>query len=66
LTVTMGTGLICSKGEKPRRLQVGDVVHIPAGETHWHGAGKDTVMAHMAVSLGGEFISPLPWHACYR
>lgn len=33
---------------------VGDVVHIPAGETHLHGAGKDTVMGHMAISLGGE------------
>ncbi|SMY24551.1 unnamed protein product [Zymoseptoria tritici ST99CH_1A5] len=52
LTVTMGSGLICSKGEKPRRLMVGAVVHIPAGETHWHGAGKDTVMGHMAISLG--------------
>ncbi|KAK4498689.1 hypothetical protein PRZ48_009199 [Zasmidium cellare] len=52
LTVTIGSGLICSKGEEPRKLMVGDVVHIPAGETHWHGAGEGTLMAHMAVSLG--------------
>lgn len=65
LTVTMGTGLICSKGEAPRVLQVGDVVHIPAGETHWHGAGAGTVMAHMAVSLGSELIVPLYW-CCVR
>jgi quercetin dioxygenase-like cupin family protein len=55
LTVTMGTGLICSKGQEPRRLQVGDVVHIPAGETHWHGAGPGTVMAHTAISLGSKY-----------
>jgi quercetin dioxygenase-like cupin family protein len=26
LTVTLGYGLICSKGQEPRRLQVGDIV----------------------------------------
>lgn len=52
LTVTMGSGLICSKGEKPRKLQVGDVVHTTAGETRWHGGTNSTVMAHMAISLG--------------
>ncbi|KAM0712137.1 hypothetical protein Q7P37_011231 [Cladosporium fusiforme] len=52
LTVTMGTGFVCSKGEAPRRLQVGDMVHVPAGETHWHGATGNTVMAHTAISLG--------------
>lgn len=31
------------------------MVHIPAGETHWHGAGRETVMAHTAISLGSEF-----------
>ena len=55
LTVTMGTGLICSKGDEPKRLQVGDMVHIPAGETHWHGATNSTVMAHTAISLGSKF-----------
>lgn len=52
LTVTLGTGLICSEGEQPQKLQVGDMVHIPAGEVHWHGATKSTIMAHTAISLG--------------
>ena len=30
---------------------VGDVVHIPAGETHWHGATNNTILAHTAISL---------------
>jgi mannose-6-phosphate isomerase-like protein (cupin superfamily) len=55
LTVTLGYGLICSKGQEPRRLQVGDVVHIPAGETHWHGGTNTTCMAHTAISLGSKF-----------
>jgi quercetin dioxygenase-like cupin family protein len=52
LTVTMGMGLVCSRGQSPQVLCVGDVVHVPAGEMHWHGASRDTVMAHTAISLG--------------
>ncbi|KXS98119.1 hypothetical protein AC578_9388, partial [Pseudocercospora eumusae] len=52
LSVTMGTGLICSKGQKARRLEVGDVVHVPGGEMHWHGGSCSTVMGHLAISLG--------------
>jgi quercetin dioxygenase-like cupin family protein len=54
LTVTMGMGFVCSKGEAPKKLMVGDVVHIAARETHWHGATRETVMAHMAISLGSK------------
>jgi len=28
------------------------VVHVPAGEMHWHGATGNTIMAHTAISLG--------------
>jgi quercetin dioxygenase-like cupin family protein len=59
LTVTIGTGFVCSKGEAPRKLLVGDVVHIPAGETHWHGATSSTIMAHTAISLGSKLLVTL-------
>ncbi|GAB7363840.1 hypothetical protein MBLNU230_g4405t1 [Neophaeotheca triangularis] len=52
LICTMGYGLVCSKGGEPRKLEVGDIVHVSAGETHWHGGTKDTLMAHTAISLG--------------
>ena len=54
LTVTSGEGLICTAGQKPQRLCAGDVVHIPGGEKHWHGATATTIMTHMAVALGGR------------
>jgi hypothetical protein len=54
LTVTLGTGLICSEGEEPQKLQVGDMVHVPVGEVHWHGATRGTIMAHTAISLGSR------------
>lgn len=56
LFVTQGSGLIQSEGQEPRKLKVGDVVYIPGGEKHWHGAAPDTVMTHMAVALGGQYL----------
>jgi quercetin dioxygenase-like cupin family protein len=52
LQVTAGTGLVCAHGGAPRRLNPGDVVWVPAGERHWHGATPDSYMIHTAVSLG--------------
>jgi quercetin dioxygenase-like cupin family protein len=33
-------------------LEPGDVVWFSPGEDHWHGAGPDSVMTHIAISLG--------------
>jgi quercetin dioxygenase-like cupin family protein len=52
LHVLGGSGLICSQGERPRRLRPGDVVWVPPGERHWHGAAPDTFLIHLAISLG--------------
>lgn len=52
LLVTGGAGWVCTHGEAPQPLAAGDVVWVPPGERHWHGAGPNTVMAHHAVSLG--------------
>jgi quercetin dioxygenase-like cupin family protein len=52
LHVTAGSGLVCTRGERPQPLGAGDTVWVPAGETHWHGAGPDTYLLHLAVSLG--------------
>jgi quercetin dioxygenase-like cupin family protein len=38
-------------------ITLGDVVHIKAGERHWHGAKADTTMGHITVTaVGGEAI----------
>ena len=52
LVVTAGTGWVCTHGETPQPLTVGDVVWVPPGERHWHGAGPGSIMTHLAVSLG--------------
>jgi quercetin dioxygenase-like cupin family protein len=52
LQVLAGSGLIGRRGEPPRALRPGDTVWAPPGEVHWHGAGAQTSLSHLAVSLG--------------
>ena len=49
LHVTQGSGLIALRGGAPRRIRAGDSVWIPADVEHWHGAGPDNAMTHIAV-----------------
>lgn len=32
----------------------GDVVSIPAGVKHWHGAAPDSWFTHIAIEVSGE------------
>jgi quercetin dioxygenase-like cupin family protein len=52
LQVTAGTGWVCTKGETPEPLAAGDLVWVPPGEVHWHGAAADSFLVHTATSLG--------------
>ena len=52
LVVTAGRGIVASETEE-REISVGDVVHIKAGERHWHGARADTPMSHITVTAAG-------------
>lgn len=49
LIVTAGSGLVQSWGETIREIWPGDVVWIPPGEKHWHGATATTSMTHIAI-----------------
>jgi 4-carboxymuconolactone decarboxylase len=50
LIVTAGTGRVQRWGDPVQEIRVGDVVRIPAGQKHWHGAAPDTAMAHVAIT----------------
>ena len=54
LLVTGGKGWYQAWGEEARQLQPGDVVVIPAGVKHWHGATADSWFSHLAVEVSGE------------
>jgi quercetin dioxygenase-like cupin family protein len=52
LQVVAGQGWVCKDGEAPREIRPGDMVWIPAGERHWHGAAAGSYLLHTAISLG--------------
>lgn len=54
LLVTAGRGYYQEWGKEARELQPGDVVNIPAGVKHWHGAAPDEWFQHLAIEVPGE------------
>lgn len=54
LLVTGGRGYYQEWGQPARELRPGDVVEIPAGVKHWHGAAPDSWFAHLAVEVPAE------------
>ena len=52
LIVTHGSGLAFNEDGDGGAIMPGDVVWFDPGERHWHGAGRDTWMSHIAISLG--------------
>ena len=58
LAVMSGSGFVQTFGGKARQIRAGDVVFIPPGEKHWHGAGPNTVMMHAAMqeALDGKHV----------
>ena len=53
LIITEGTGKVVTDDEA-LTVTEGDVVVIPAGENHWHGAPDSTSMAHITVTVKGS------------
>jgi quercetin dioxygenase-like cupin family protein len=49
LIVTAGRGLVQRRGAPIEEIGPGDVVWIPPGEEHWHGAKATTAMTHIAI-----------------
>jgi quercetin dioxygenase-like cupin family protein len=58
LIVTAGTGRVQQWGGPVEEIRAGDVVSIPPGRKHWHGAAPATSMSHIAVqeSLDGKAV----------
>ena len=48
LYITEGHGIVASD-EHEHRVRVGDIVHVPKGELHWHGAVTGEDMAHLSI-----------------
>ena len=48
LYITEGEGIVASESTE-HRVTAGDIVHVPAGEVHWHGAVPGGHMAHLSI-----------------
>lgn len=69
LLCTDGRGWYQAWGEPARALRPGDVVVIPPGVKHWHGAAADSWFTHLAVEVPGEhtesqWLEPVDEAAC--
>lgn len=55
LLITEGAGILATPSVE-HRVGPGDVVFVPAGEPHWHGAQPGARMSHVSVNLVGTTV----------
>jgi quercetin dioxygenase-like cupin family protein len=58
LVIVSGLGRVQTWGGPVREVRAGDVVWIPPGEKHWHGAAPAMAMEHIAMqeALDGKHV----------
>jgi quercetin dioxygenase-like cupin family protein len=58
LIVTSGLGWVGEWGGPVQEMRPGDVVRIPPGQKHWHGATATTGVSHIALQeqVGGKVV----------
>jgi len=61
LHVVEGEGVVATERER-RIIRPGDVVIVPAGEWHWHGATTTSSMCHISMRPSG----PTDWNPPVR
>jgi quercetin dioxygenase-like cupin family protein len=58
LIITAGKGTVATEKEE-KVVTPGDIIFIPAGEKHWHGAEKGSEFSHIYVSRLGSKLTQL-------
>jgi len=48
-----GRGILATENERTD-VGPGDIVYVPAGEMHWHGAANDGDFVHLSIRPPGE------------
>ncbi len=49
-----GKGYYQEEGKDVITMLPGDVINIPAGVKHWHGAAHDSWFSHLAIEVPGK------------
>lgn len=65
LLVTRGRGYYQEEGKAEQELHTSDVIQIPIGVKHWHGATPDSSFTHIAICTnpqngGVQWLEALP------
>jgi quercetin dioxygenase-like cupin family protein len=50
LIITAGKGWVQQQGQSRQEIATGNIVWIPAGVRHWHGATSTNAMSHIAIT----------------
>lgn len=58
LIVTAGRGIVATEHEK-REVTPGDIIFIPAGEKHRHGAAENSEFSHIFIYRRGSKVTQL-------
>ena len=53
LIATEGEGLVATEDEQ-WEMKAGDIICIPGGVNHWHGAAADSTFTHIAIVRAGD------------
>lgn len=61
LHVLSGSGLIQKEGGLVTEIHPGDTVIIAPGERHWHGAGPENTMVHLALQEADDQNVAVAW-----
>lgn len=67
LHILEGQGIVATENEK-QIVSAGDVIVVPAGTWHWHGATRRTAMTHISVMKRGQtewIVEEKNWSAGY-
>ncbi len=64
LICVAGRGYYQEEGKPAQEMTPGDVVNIPTGVKHWHGAAADSWFSHLAIEVPGtngsnEWLEPV-------
>jgi quercetin dioxygenase-like cupin family protein len=58
LIITEGEGIVATEKEEIN-VKPGDVIFIPAGEKHWHGAAKGKNFSHIYITSPDQKMTQL-------
>ena len=58
LIVTKGRGIIATE-EKKFKIKEGDIIWVPAGEKHWHGAVPGSKFTHISITKAHSKLTQL-------